>query len=88
MRNRAGITKRLPTGTDEVVDSNVTMTESGKVCDFGRGEYQPGDMFASSPKTSGMKRNSREQKKLFFFGSLDNEYCSKEPDYHGYWQEY
>jgi hypothetical protein len=46
---------------DEVVYSNVTKTESGRGYGFGRGEYRPGDKVASSG-TSGLKRNSTEQK--------------------------
>jgi hypothetical protein len=61
MRNRAGITERSPTGTDEVVYIKDTKTESGRGYGFGRGEYRPGDKFASSPGTSGIKKNSTEQ---------------------------
>jgi hypothetical protein len=64
MRNRAGITERSPTGTDEVVYSNVTKTDSGRGCGLGRGGYRPGDMLASSPGTSGIMTNSAEQKNL------------------------
>jgi hypothetical protein len=45
---------------DEVVYNNVTKTESGRGCSFGRGEYQPGDMFAFPPGMSEIKRNSIE----------------------------
>jgi hypothetical protein len=58
------MTERSPTGTDEVVYSNVTKTECARGCGLGRGEYQPGDMLASSPGTSGIKRFSTEQKFL------------------------
>ena len=50
-------------GKNEVIHSNVIMTESGKGCGLGRGEYRPGDMRASSPGTSGIKRNTPD---LFF----------------------
>ena len=60
MRNRAGITERLPTGKDEAVCSNVTKTESRRRCGFGRGEWRPEDMFASSMETSRILRNSTE----------------------------
>jgi hypothetical protein len=36
--------------------------KSGRGCALGRGEYQPGDMLASSPGTSGIKMISTEQK--------------------------
>ena len=60
MGNRAGITQQCPTGTDEVENSNVTKTESGRECDLGRGWYRQGDVFASSPGTSGIMRKSTE----------------------------
>jgi hypothetical protein len=42
MRNRAGITERFPTGTDEVVYSNVTKTECGRGCGLGSGRVPVG----------------------------------------------
>jgi len=59
MRNWAGITQRCPTGTDEVGYSNVTMTESGRDAIWDAA-VQAGDVFASSPGTSGIMRKSTE----------------------------
>jgi len=61
MRNRAGIIQRFPKGTDEVEYSNVTKTESRMGCGLGHGGHRPGDIPASSPGASGIKRNSTEQ---------------------------
>ena len=62
MRNRAGITKRSPTGTDEVVYSNVTKTKKREGMWFRTRLVWPGDMFAFRPGMSGIKRDSTEQK--------------------------
>jgi hypothetical protein len=42
MRNRAGIIKRSPAGTDEVIFSNVMMTGSRRGCGLGRGRGAAG----------------------------------------------
>jgi hypothetical protein len=42
MRNRAGIIRQSPAGTDEVVYSNVMEAERGRGCGFGRGRVPAG----------------------------------------------
>jgi hypothetical protein len=59
MRNRPGIIGQSPEGTDEVVYSNVMETESGRGCDFGRGEYRPGDMLALPGNVRGILRKKK-----------------------------
>jgi hypothetical protein len=41
-RNRAGIIERPPTGTDEVLFSDVTRTENGRGCGLGGGPAPDG----------------------------------------------
>jgi hypothetical protein len=57
--------KRSPPGTDEVVYSNVTKTERGRRCGLGHGEDRPAEKCPESSRgTSGIKRNSPDQKDL------------------------
>jgi len=60
MRNRAGITQRCPTGTNEVEYSNVTKTESGRGCRLGRYGYRKGDVL------TGNLRNKEEFYRTLF----------------------
>jgi hypothetical protein len=60
MRNRAGITGQSPTGTDEVIFSNVTKTESGRGCGLGEREERTWNMVGSSPGTEREKWDSPE----------------------------
>jgi len=54
MRNRAGITRRSPTGTEEVEYGNSLKNEGGRGGGLGCGGYRQGDVAASSPGTPGV----------------------------------